>query len=122
MKNLYFVAAALAAFAFTACSDDDTKSEGACYFPSVGEVADLCIQGEDISSKSDCTEWLNTIKEDGGSAIYSSTNYKDSCPSEPDLSCSVKDGKKEVGSLYGYGSMFSSGTFKCEDFGAERKK
>jgi len=108
MKNIYFAAAALVAFVFSACSDDKDSGGGACYItvsmydgtPFAGTAN--CMEGISESiTKSDCSEANKQM------AGYATVTYKDSCPSGEKFKCKERDEDEgfEFWNFY-YGPMY----------------
>jgi len=98
MKNIYLVAAALAVFAFSACSDDKDDSVDVCKISKIPNTGDLeiCIQDTESISKADC--------EEGATAYGGTGSIASSCSGDSRLKCPMEEG----GYVYLYGQMAAS--------------
>jgi len=109
MKNIY-LAAALAAFAFSACTviddDDDETSNpksGACY-TDIGDGLEMCFQGiTEHLTRADCDE----MSYETGNVV----RYQNSCQSGQKLKCNI-DGE---GYIYVYGQTVTDYGLTCDD-------
>jgi hypothetical protein len=112
MKNVYFAAVALLAFAFSACSGDKEEDYGACYFSLIlmENFSDMCGEGDKANplTPKDCEEELAEFDAMPETAGLFSVKFMDSCPSGYKLKC-----KEDDGTLYVYGEHYSNLT--CAD-------
>jgi len=113
MKNIYLVAAALAVFAFSACSDDKDDT-GVCY-AKVSEVPEMsvCVEGKSKSlTADDCAELSEGYNEGEDQQI----NFKlqDSCSSGEDLKCPFEEDGEKVEIRF-YSQLITMLGMTCED-------
>jgi len=118
MKNIYLVAA-IAAFslAFSACSDDKSDPEGACYIAitmfdgtpmeDAMKGSAVCLEGVSKPlTKADCAEGQEEFESMG------TVTSRDSCPTGETNKCPVEDDDGSTANFYLYGPLFSDMT--CE--------
>jgi len=118
MRNIYF-AVAIAAFsiAFSACSDDKSDPEGACYIAitvydgtpmeAMMKGSALCMEGVTKPlTKADCTEGQEEFEDMG------TVTSRDSCP-DGGQKCLVEDEDGIKNNFYLYGPMFTNKS--CEE-------
>jgi len=114
MKNIYFAAVALLAFAFSACSGDKEEDYGACYTSFIPEenYSDMCLEGNKANpiTPKGCDEFLSALDNQPETAGLFNVKFMDSCPSGYKLKC-----KHDVGTTYVYGIIYSDVSLTCAD-------